>query len=185
MTAKKCFAFIGCAAMFFSLAPLSAASFDADFFDRYGDNLTIAAADPVPENSQPPSAEPAMAPAGADAPNEGDTSKFWERWGFSGSARAAYWSSSRHLDDEKNLGAGALWLKWAHKLPQGIGLYAEGWARSDNVFKGTDKKYLMREAYVDYALDSWDFRVGRQIVAWGRADRVNPTDNLTPRTLKN
>ncbi|MDQ3261371.1 MAG: hypothetical protein M3Q00_11430 [Pseudomonadota bacterium] len=127
--------------------------------------------------------EPAMAPPIDAAAAEEDSRKFWERWGFSGSARAAYWSSSRLLDNEKNLGVGALWLKWNHRLPKGIGLYAEGWARSDNVFKGTDKKYLMREAYADYATDSWDFRLGRQIIAWGRADRVNPTDNLTPRNF--
>ena len=131
-----------------------------------------------------PADEPAMAPAMAPGDEQADTRKVWERWGFSGSARGGYWSSSRSLDDEKNLGAGALWLKWNHKLPQGVGLYAEGWARSDNVFKGTDKQYLVREAYVDYAVSDWDFRVGRQILAWGRADRINPTDNLTPRNFK-
>ncbi len=128
--------------------------------------------------------EPAMAPPDDSAPADEDAGKFWERWGFSGSARAAYWSSSRLLDDKKNLGVGALWLKWNYQLPKGIGLYAEGWARSDNVFKGTDKQYLMREAYADYATDAWDFRIGRQIIAWGRADRINPTDNLTPRNFR-
>ena len=183
------------AILFTSMTPLAAElSNDSQMVENYSENTTIApanqsalmrvAADTQNRPPEPAAEEPAMIPIDTNAAPAEDTQKLWERWGFSGSARAAYWSSSRQLDDEKNLGAGALWLKWAHKLPQGIGLYVAGWARSDNVFKGADKKYLMREAYIDYALDSWDFRVGRQIIAWGRADRVNPTDNLTPRNFK-
>lgn len=145
------------------------------------DSIQVASEDATPAAAS--AEEPAMAPPDDSAAEE-DSGKFWERWGFSGSARAAYWSSSRLLDDKKNLGAAALWLKWNYQLPKDIGLYAEAWARSDNVFKGTDKQYLMREAYADYATDAWDFRVGRQIIAWGRADRINPTDNLTPRNFR-
>ena len=169
-------------------------SLASQIVDSYATNSTIpalpvvVAAQPVTENDKTLALEPAVAPpmtrVESAVANEHDTQKPWERWGFSGSARAAYWSSSNLLDNQKNLGVGALWLKWAHKMPQGIGLYAAGWARSDNVFKGTDKKYLLREGYLDYALESWDFRVGRQIIAWGRADRINPTDNLTPRNFK-
>ena len=39
----------------------------------------------------------------------------------------------------------------------------------------------LKEAYFHFRSGDWDFRLGRQIVAWGRADRLNPTDNLTPR----
>jgi hypothetical protein len=60
-------------------------------------------------------------------------------------------------------------------------LYAEGWARSDNVFHGSNMKYRVREAYGDLTLGPVDLRLGRQIIVWGRADRINPTDNLTPR----
>lgn len=45
----------------------------------------------------------------------------------------------------------------------------------------------LREAYVDfYGFPfSWmDLRVGRQRIAWGTADRVNPTDNLNPDDLE-
>lgn len=39
------------------------------------------------------------------------------------------------------------------------------------------------EAYVDlygFLLDSLDLRIGKQRIAWGTADRLNPTDNLNP-----
>jgi hypothetical protein len=39
----------------------------------------------------------------------------------------------------------------------------------------------LREAFVEASLGSFDFRMGRQILVWGRADKVNPTDNLTVR----
>jgi hypothetical protein len=41
----------------------------------------------------------------------------------------------------------------------------------------------LREAYVNLFLGPVDVRVGQQIVAWGRADGFNPTDNLTPRNM--
>ena len=40
---------------------------------------------------------------------------------------------------------------------------------------------VIREAYLDLSHGPLDLRIGKQIIAWGRADRINPTDNLTPR----
>jgi hypothetical protein len=39
----------------------------------------------------------------------------------------------------------------------------------------------VREAYADVRHKALDVRLGRQIIAWGKADIVNPTDNLSPR----
>ena len=41
----------------------------------------------------------------------------------------------------------------------------------------------LREAFVDVRLGRLDLRAGRQIIAWGRADGVNPTDNLSGQDL--
>lgn len=44
-----------------------------------------------------------------------------------------------------------------------------------------------REAYVDlygFLLDNLDLRIGRQRIAWGTADKLNPTDNLNPDDLE-
>ncbi|MCX6224141.1 MAG: hypothetical protein NTV01_05245 [Bacteroidia bacterium] len=38
----------------------------------------------------------------------------------------------------------------------------------------------IREAYLDLFLGKVDLRIGKQISPWGRADGLNPTDNLTP-----
>ncbi len=45
----------------------------------------------------------------------------------------------------------------------------------------------LREAYVDlydFLLKGLDLRIGRQRIAWGTADRINPTDNLNPDDLE-
>jgi len=38
----------------------------------------------------------------------------------------------------------------------------------------------LREAYVNAYLGRLDLRIGQQIIVWGRADALNPTNNLTP-----
>lgn len=38
----------------------------------------------------------------------------------------------------------------------------------------------LREAYMDYAADSWDMRIGRQIIVWGKADGLTITDIISP-----
>ena len=41
----------------------------------------------------------------------------------------------------------------------------------------------LREAYVNAYLGPFDLRLGKQIIVWGRADVLNPTNNLTPGRL--
>ncbi len=42
----------------------------------------------------------------------------------------------------------------------------------------------VREAYVNAYLGPLDLRLGKQIVVWGRADLLNPTNNVTPFDLR-
>jgi hypothetical protein len=80
-----------------------------------------------------------------------------------------------------------------------VNFYSEVWFRnfgSTNVkklFELSDKNKVapidvdIREAYVDFKgfiFDNLDFRIGRQRIAWGTADKLNPTDNLNPDDLE-
>ncbi|MBW2332180.1 MAG: hypothetical protein JRF08_01610 [Deltaproteobacteria bacterium] len=73
--------------------------------------------------------------------------------------------------------------------------YSEVWLRSlsfptvQNSADLVDKNKIsplnldFREAYVDlygFLFDNLDIRIGRQRIAWGTADKLNPTDNLNP-----
>jgi hypothetical protein len=65
------------------------------------------------------------------------------------------------------------------KSPYGDG-FAE--ARVRYGLQGVDQGTFvdLREAYVNTYLGPVDLRLGQQIIVWGRADALNPTNNLTP-----
>ncbi len=105
---------------------------------------------------------------------------FLQQLNLNGSLRAGYYGASRSLDGRKDVGTGAAWLKAAPSLGSNASAQIEGWVRNDDSFKGTSRGKL-REAYLNYTAGDADFRLGKQIIAWGRADGINPTDNLTPR----
>jgi hypothetical protein len=118
-----------------------------------------------------------------DTEVEDDSSGFQARLndlGLTGSLRAAYWSSNRLLDDESDIGVASTWLKLDRWIGP-VGIFAEGYFTNEDIFGAQYNASRLREAYVDVPTEAWDIRIGKQIIAWGRADRFNPTDNLTPR----
>jgi hypothetical protein len=52
--------------------------------------------------------------------------------------------------------------------------------RADFADHARDRVYV-EELYADFVYKAFDLRVGRQIIAWGKTDLVNPTDHLSPR----
>ncbi len=101
--------------------------------------------------------------------------------GISGSIRGGYWSSSRNLEEGEHFVGSALWLKANPKPGPHVSLLAEGWVRNQDLFHEDATDGALREAYLDARLPDFDLRIGKQLIVWGRADRINPTDNLTPR----
>lgn len=67
---------------------------------------------------------------------------------------------------------------------QGFGdAFAEVRFRSGHEFQKTVSEINIREAYVNAYFGPFDFRIGHQVVVWGRADGWNPTDNITPKNM--
>ncbi|MES1981847.1 MAG: DUF1302 family protein [Pseudomonadota bacterium] len=126
-------------------------------------------------------AESPPVPAAVPAPVAEEESGIRKKLDLNGSVRAGYFSSSRKLDDEKNLGTGSLWLKASPELGAGVSVVVEGWIRNDQSLGSGANVSRLREGYTDFSLGNTDFRIGKQIIVWGRADRLNPTDNLSPR----
>ena len=108
-----------------------------------------------------------------------------EAIGLSQSLRFGYWRSTRSVDDQINLLPASLWLRERYSFDSGMTLHAEGWLQSEDVAHPwqAESRGELREAYLRDTLGDFDIRFGRQIVAWGRADRINPTDNLSARDL--
>lgn len=98
-----------------------------------------------------------------------------------GSLRGAYWSSSRDLDGREDLPVAALWLRGRWDPDPAVSLLVDGWVGNDDLFHEDATAGRLREAYLDLRAGAVDLRLGKQIIAWGRADRINPTDTLTPR----
>src|SRR5438552_3701475 len=99
----------------------------------------------------------------------------------SGSLRAGAWSSTRTLDDAQGAGTLALWMKAAPRLGSRAFAYAEGWVGYRDVTRTKVTTGLLREGFLDLDLGPLAIRAGKQILVWGRADAVNPTDNLSPK----
>ena len=55
--------------------------------------------------------------------------------------------------------------------------------RRGHEFGAAISEVNLREAYINTYVGKFDFRIGHQIVVWGRADGFNPTDNITPKNF--
>ena len=115
----------------------------------------------------------------AEAPAESRRALAWPSLG--GSLRGAFWSDSRDFDGRDDLPVATLWLHGRWEPHTAISFYLDGRIGNDDLFRAEATQGKLREAYVDVRAGALDARLGRQIIAWGRADQINPTDNLTPR----
>ncbi len=117
----------------------------------------------------------------ADSGAGTDTGALADRLDLDYSLRAGYWSASRSLDGEHNIPNGSLWLRSQPQLSDSTKLKMEGWVASYRPYDRDTPRFDLREGYLTWSGENLDFKIGRQIVVWGRADRINPTDNLSSR----
>ena len=108
---------------------------------------------------------------------------FLEQMGATLTFRAGLWSSTRELDPDGPFGAGMLWGKIARPITPQISVAADGWMSLRGPFEDGHARGELREAFVTFSHGPIEVRAGRQIIAWGRADGINPTDNLTGQDL--
>lgn len=109
------------------------------------------------------------------------SSSFVDALGLSGSLRAGYWSSDRELDDRNHFAPASLWLQGSHDFGSGVNARAEGWVNQQWTPQHRTPQGELRQGFLGWHEGNWDFAVGRRLVSWGRADRVNPTDVVTSR----
>ena len=53
----------------------------------------------------------------------------------------------------------------------------------DSIVEGSIEAVKLDEAYADFYLRNTDIRIGRQVVSWGTADGINPTNYINPSDL--
>jgi hypothetical protein len=125
----------------------------------------------------------AMASAARAQTEAAESPGVLERIGATVTVRTGVWSSTRELDGEGPLGAAMLWGKVTRPVNERVSLLVEGWTALRGPFADGRARGEVREAFVTFASGPLEIRAGRQIVAWGRADGINPTDNLTGQDL--
>jgi hypothetical protein len=108
-----------------------------------------------------------------------------KNWEIGGSVRGVLYGGRVQDENEAEIkssyGEAALSID-ARRRPWGSG-FAEIRFRSGYELNAAVAEIDLREAYVTTYIGPLDFRFGKQIVVWGRADGFNPTNNLTPERM--
>lgn len=98
--------------------------------------------------------------------------------------RAAGWSSDRMAQAGEGATANAeVWVRATTPSGEDFSARFEAWAAADP--RGQDRADLdVREAVGTLGAGAFRVAAGRQIHAWGRSDRINPTDIVGARDLR-
>ena len=96
------------------------------------------------------------------------------------SVRLEGWTGDGQLSDRAGLAALSLWGRSNIDFGDAGQLVGQGWLRESTRDDGAPRG-RMRELYWRRDFGPATLRVGRQMLVWGRADGLNPTDNLSPR----
>lgn len=100
-----------------------------------------------------------------------------ERLAFEVSARLGGWTQDRDLNDQTWIPVAGFRARAAPRIGA-FDAFAEGYVQTDGT--GRVEADLV-DAWARLSMGAFELRVGRQIVVWGRADRLNPTDNISGR----
>jgi hypothetical protein len=89
-------------------------------------------------------------------------------------------SGDRKLDDEHGLSGSNAGVQAWFRTPAELSMYFD--ARYFGA--GNRPENRLREAYLNWDAGKLNVRAGKEIIVWGRADRFNPTDVITPRNYE-
>ena len=98
-----------------------------------------------------------------------------------GECRTGYWTSNRNLDDQDSVAKATCFTNWRATFDNGLKLGFNARVGINDTGAGQENDARLREGFVEYDFSDFSWRAGRQIIAWGRADRINPTDSLSTR----
>jgi hypothetical protein len=101
--------------------------------------------------------------------------------GASGSIRGSYWNKDKSFSSTQDFVVGSMWLTLRPADAFGYRFFFDGYIQANNLARETYSQGDAREAFVEKSLGAFDFKLGRQIVVWGRADKLNPTDSFSSR----
>ncbi len=104
--------------------------------------------------------------------------------GLSGTLRAAYFSRDFDFNPPANAASASAWITGRPKKVWGAASYFDARVQEQDIGQKSGASWELREGYVERAFGDLDLKAGRQIIVWGRADKINPTDVWSVRDLK-
>jgi len=100
----------------------------------------------------------------------------WQGLGLSGTLRGSAFSHNFSFDRDAPAVSGSAWFTAEPARFRGVKTFVEGRVEIDDLHGRLRTSWELREGYVERSFGDVDLKVGRQIIVWGRADKVNPTD---------
>lgn len=91
------------------------------------------------------------------------------------------WNTTRQLDDNPSALNAALRIHGQLQLYDGLSAKLDGVLGIEDSRTQSNSLHQTREGYIQRKTENSEFRFGRQMIAWGRADKLNPTDYFAPR----
>ena len=112
-----------------------------------------------------------------------DSQPSWQALGLSGTVRGSAFSHDFSVDRDAGAAAVSTWFTAAPRRFLGAKAFLDGWLQAESLRHGSRTSGDLREGYVERPLGDADVKAGRQIIVWGRADKINPTDVWSARDL--
>lgn len=104
--------------------------------------------------------------------------------GLSGTARISFFTKDTSFVDAPGVQNDSIWLTAKPHDIAGVSSYFDARLQGQLV-KGNSKiSGDLREGYLEENLGEFEGKAGRQIIVWGRADKINPTDVWSTRDYK-
>jgi hypothetical protein len=117
------------------------------------------------------------------AARAGEARPPWQALGVSGTLRGTVVSHDFSLDRDSGAVTASAWFTAEPQRIRGVKTFADGRIQREWRPQGTRTSWDLREAYLERAFGAVDLKIGRQIIVWGRADKINPTDVWSVRDL--
>jgi hypothetical protein len=107
----------------------------------------------------------------------------WQALGLSGTLRGGVFSHDFSFDRDAGAASASTWFTAQPRGFWGVKAFLDGRVQAESLQHGSRISWELREGYVERSFGDVDVKFGRQIIVWGRADKVNPTDVWSVRDL--
>jgi hypothetical protein len=104
--------------------------------------------------------------------------------GLSGTLRGDFFSRAFDFNPARNVASASAWITARPDKIWGVASHVDARVQDQDIGSKSSSSWDLREGYVERAFNDLDLKVGRQIIVWGRADKINPTDVWSVRDLE-